>query len=65
MISARFFLADVRSPDVIARHMRDIDVVFHAAALKHVLLCERAPVELISQYPWRPEHHPSGGVSLG
>ncbi|MEE2645142.1 MAG: polysaccharide biosynthesis protein [Myxococcota bacterium] len=44
---ARFFLADVRSPDVITRHMRDIDVVFHAAALKHVLLCERAPVEPI------------------
>ena len=44
---ARFFFADVRSRDAISRHMRDIDVVFHAAALKHVILCERAPVEAL------------------
>lgn len=44
---ARFLLADVRDEDKIARIMKGIDIVFHAAALKHVVLCERSPFESV------------------
>ena len=44
---ARFFLADVRDRDKLVRMMRGIDLVFHTAALKHVVLCERSPFEAV------------------
>ncbi len=44
---ARFFLADVRDGEKLLRMMRGIDVVFHTAALKHVILCERSPFEAV------------------
>jgi FlaA1/EpsC-like NDP-sugar epimerase len=45
--NARFLLGDVRDPGVMARESRTIDVLFHAAAYKHVYLCERSPLEAI------------------
>lgn len=44
---AQFFVADVRDRDALTRHFRDVDIVFHAAALKHVILSERSPDEAI------------------
>ncbi len=44
---ARFLLGDVRDPGVMQRESRTIDVLFHAAAYKHVYLCERSPLEAI------------------
>ena len=45
--NTRFFLADVRDGDKLCRIMKDIDVVFHTAAYKHVILCERSPFEAV------------------
>ncbi len=44
---ASFFLADIRDRDKLARKMEGVDVVFHAAAFKHVILCERSPYEAV------------------
>ena len=44
---ARFFLADMRDRDKLVRMTRGIDLVFHTAALKHVVLCERSPFEAV------------------
>ena len=43
----QFFLADVRDENKLARKMRGIQVVFHAAAFKHVILCEKSPFEAV------------------
>src|SRR6056297_3334386 len=44
---ANFFLADVRDRDKLVRKLKGIDIVFHTAAFKHVILCERSPYEAI------------------
>lgn len=44
---AHFYLADIRDRDKLTRMMRGIDIVFHAAAYKHVILCERSPFEAV------------------
>lgn len=45
--NVRFLLGDVRDLGVMLRESRGIDVMFHAAAYKHVYLCERSPLEAI------------------
>jgi FlaA1/EpsC-like NDP-sugar epimerase len=40
-------LADVRDVHSLMPLFKGIDIVFHAAALKHVVLCERAPMEAV------------------
>lgn len=42
-----FRLADIRDLAAITRETRNIEVLFHAAAYKHVFLCERSPFEAI------------------
>lgn len=44
---ARFFVVDVRDRDELISRMAGIDIVFHAAALKHVILCERSPEQAV------------------
>lgn len=41
--SVRLYLGDLRDKDKLIRKTRGIDIVLHAAALKHVILCEQSP----------------------
>lgn len=43
----RFLLGDIRDRQRLDRAFNDIDIVFHAAALKHVSFCETNPFEAI------------------
>jgi FlaA1/EpsC-like NDP-sugar epimerase len=45
--NASFFLADVRDKDKLSRKMKHMDIIFHTAAFKHVILCERSPFEAV------------------
>ena len=44
---AKFFVTDIRDCSALRRLMKNIDIVFHVAALKHVVLCERSPFEAV------------------
>ena len=39
----RFYLSDIQDRQTLEHHMRGCDIVLHAAALKHVGLCEHSP----------------------
>lgn len=43
----RFLIGDIRDKDRLNRAFNDIDIVFHAAALKHVSFCEDNPFEAV------------------
>lgn len=44
---AHFFIGDLRNAKRMLQLMEGVEVVFHAAAFKHVGLCERSPTEAV------------------
>jgi len=44
---ASFFVTDIRDKNELSNRMRGVDIVIHAAALKHVILCERSPEQAV------------------
>ena len=44
---AQFFVADARDRDELMRRLSGVDIVFHSAALKHVILSERSPDQAV------------------
>jgi len=45
--NAKFFLADIRDPEKMSRLTAGTHLVFHTAAYKHVIMCERSPFEAV------------------
>ena len=43
-----FFLCDMRDREGLIRASRGIDIILHAAALKHVVLCEKSPRDAVA-----------------
>ena len=42
-----FFLTDMRDGEKLTKQFEGMDFIFHAAAFKHVILCERSPFEAV------------------
>lgn len=45
--NASFYLADIRDRAKLTRLFKDVDIIFHAAAFKHVVLCESSPFDAV------------------
>lgn len=45
--NVRLYLGDIRDKEKLVRKMSGIDIVLHAAALKHVILCEQSPRDAV------------------
>ncbi len=45
--NVNFYMCDIRQKDRLRPLFKDVDIILHSAALKHVILNERAPAEAI------------------
>lgn len=46
-MKVRLLIGDIRNKERVYKAMENIDIVFHAAAMKHVLACENDPFEAV------------------
>ena len=46
-LRAHFYVVDIRDRDALTNVMAGVDIVFHCAAMKHVILSERSPDQCI------------------
>jgi FlaA1/EpsC-like NDP-sugar epimerase len=46
-IRANFFVADIKDKEELINRSKGVDIIFHAAALKHVALCEKSPEQAV------------------
>ena len=44
---AHFYVVDIRDRDALTNVTKSIDIVFHCAAMKHVILSERSPDQCV------------------
>src|SRR5262249_34857424 len=61
----RFFIGDVRDPERLVMAMRGIDIVIHAAALKHVPTAEYNPFECIKTNVMGAENVVQAAIATG
>ena len=45
--SVQLYIGDIRDRETLTEKMRGVDIVLHAAALKHVFLCEQSPRDAV------------------
>ena len=61
----RFFIGDVRDANRLRMAMRDVDIVIHAAALKHVAIAEYNPFECIHTNVYGAENVVTAAINCG
>ena len=45
--NVKYYFIDIRDKDSVGKVMKNVNIVFHAAAMKHVFVCERNPFEAV------------------
>ncbi|PHR60914.1 MAG: UDP-N-acetylglucosamine 4,6-dehydratase (inverting) [Robiginitomaculum sp.] len=61
----RYFIGDVRDENRLYQSMRDVDIVIHAAALKHVSIAEYNPFECIKTNVMGAENVVRAAINAG
>ncbi|HEX3762588.1 MAG TPA: UDP-N-acetylglucosamine 4,6-dehydratase (inverting) [Kofleriaceae bacterium] len=61
----RYFVGDIRDRDRLEVALRDVDIVVHAAAMKHVPICEYNPIEAVQTNVQGARHLIEAAMSRG
>jgi len=61
----RFFIGDVREKERLYRAFEGVDIVIHAAALKHVPICEYNPIEAVKTNIYGAENVINAAIDKG